>query len=293
MTKNNPTSKEHYIPQVYLNGFASKDKRIYFYDLNIHRYSDQMVPVKSICYQKDLYEYKNEKNEIININRIEKALGGFESAFSEKKAAIKSRIKVANNQTNSFLSQAEKDFWTFYITLQILRMPKIINESSVVLSKLIPDGNNANMNRNTALSMLLPFEWKNDLDKLESTLFIEIFTSVLRLECAVAYDEQKRLFTSDNPLYIYSTNSIYDCNEIYFPIDSSLCLIFSNSVFLPENGIIHIDYNEYCKICKSIAYAADEKLYTQRKLTKIEMNWIDSARNDKKNDKEAKQKLLQ
>ena len=61
MTKNNHTSKEHYIPQVYLNGFASKDKRIYFYDLNIHRYSDQMVPVKSICYQKDLYEYKNKE----------------------------------------------------------------------------------------------------------------------------------------------------------------------------------------------------------------------------------------
>lgn len=33
MTKNNPTSKEHFIPQVYLNGFASDDKRIYFYDL--------------------------------------------------------------------------------------------------------------------------------------------------------------------------------------------------------------------------------------------------------------------
>lgn len=32
MHNNIPTIKEHYIPKVYLKGFASDDERIFFYD---------------------------------------------------------------------------------------------------------------------------------------------------------------------------------------------------------------------------------------------------------------------
>ena len=81
MAKSNPTSKEHFIPQVYLNGFASEDKRIYFYDLQTHHYSEQMVPVRTVCFQRDLYEYRNNKNETIYTNNIEKALSILEECF--------------------------------------------------------------------------------------------------------------------------------------------------------------------------------------------------------------------
>ena len=111
MNKNNPTSKEHFIPRTYLNGFASDDKRVYFYDLNTHRYSDQMVPISTICYEKDLYEYKNKDNEIINTNLIEKILGALEAQFASNREVIRSRIKISNSHTKSFLSDNERNFW--------------------------------------------------------------------------------------------------------------------------------------------------------------------------------------
>ena len=53
-TKNNPTSREHYVPKVYLNGFASENKRLYFYDLNTRLHSNIMIDVDTICFQRNL-----------------------------------------------------------------------------------------------------------------------------------------------------------------------------------------------------------------------------------------------
>jgi len=285
LVKNNPTSKEHYIPQVYLNGFASKDKRIYFYDLKSHHHSDQMVPIKTVCYQRDLYEYKNSNNEIIYTNNIEKALNILETMFSQKRRSIRSRIKLAGPHTRTFLSDEEGAFWITYLVIQTLRLPKVINEITNVLEGIIPSNGEANFHRNTALYILLPFLNKLDPNGIELRLYNELFSSIGSLRCSIAFDDNHRLFTSDNPLYMYSpTQRIQDCQKIVFPLDSSICLLYNKDELYPDNGIVPIDDFEYESIFKSISYAADEKLFTNRHLTKQEIKWIKAVRIDKNED---------
>lgn len=285
MQKNNPTRKEHYIPQVYLRGFTSNDQRIYFYDLKTRRYSNKMVPVKSICFKKDLYEYKNNENNTIYTNNIEKALSTLEKMFAKQRDAIRSRIKIANSHTTSFLSDEEGAFWITYIAIQIFRMPKVIDEITLALKEMLPSNEEANFHRNTALYILLPFLKQLNPESIELKLYNELFTSINSMQCTIAYDEQHRLFTSDCVLYMYSpSQKISDCRKIVFPIDSSLCLLFTKEEPYPDNGIIIIDDNEYERLCKSIAYSADEKLYLPRKLTPNELCWIKSARNDREID---------
>jgi len=281
---NNPTKKEHYIPQVYLNGFASDDKRLFFYDLDTYRYSNQMVPVRTICYKNNLYEYRNSKDEIINSNIIEKALGLLESLFAKNKNAIKSRINVVNSHTTNFLSDEEINFWIVYIAVQILRMPKVIDEISTAISKIVPSNGDKNLHRNTALFLLLPFLRELEPDNVEVKIFNEVIDSIGRLQFTIAFDEQNRLFASDCPLYLYSPNQrIHDCKNIVFPIDSSLCLLFSENMFA-NNTINPIDKDTLEYICKSISYSADRRLFRQEKFSKQELYWIRSARNDRLKD---------
>lgn len=286
LTKQSPTRKEHYIPQVYLNGFASSDKRIYFFDLNTLKYSDCMVPVKDICYKKDLYEYKNKNDDIIYTNTIEKALSVLERMFSKHRESMRSRIKLTDPHTKNFLSDEEGVFWITYITVQLLRMPKVINEISSALEEMIPSNGDSNLHRNTALFLLLPFLRQLEPESIEARLYGEIFDSISKMKCTVAYDSQHRLFTSDCPLYLYApTQKISDCRKIVFPIDSSLCIIFTTEELYPDNGIISINDYELESIFKSIAYASDEKIYTATRFTKQELVWIKSALNDKKTDR--------
>ena len=66
----NRTEKQHYVPQVYLKGFASqyvyqsreKNKNsktkygVFYYDLQERTQSKIAVPIKSVCFENDLYE---------------------------------------------------------------------------------------------------------------------------------------------------------------------------------------------------------------------------------------------
>ena len=73
----NRTRKQHYVPQVYLRGFApqyvyqSREKNknsktkygVFYYDLQERTQSKIAVPIKSVCFENDLYEKMLKKNE--------------------------------------------------------------------------------------------------------------------------------------------------------------------------------------------------------------------------------------
>ena len=54
--KNKPTEKEHYIPQTYLRAFSvpEDDRMIIQYDLDVNPVVSRRVPIKTICYEKNL-----------------------------------------------------------------------------------------------------------------------------------------------------------------------------------------------------------------------------------------------
>ena len=70
----NPTQDEHYVPRVYLKGFSPDGNNIFFYDFRNDFATIKPVPVKSIFYEKNLYEARNSDKEIIYTNHVEKVL---------------------------------------------------------------------------------------------------------------------------------------------------------------------------------------------------------------------------
>lgn len=95
----NRTKKQHYVPQVYLRGFApqylktdseknknSKTKYgVFYYDLQEGTQSKIAVPTNSVCFENDLYEVTGKSGEIVYDNRLENCFSGLESIYSKGK----------------------------------------------------------------------------------------------------------------------------------------------------------------------------------------------------------------
>lgn len=87
MSKNQMTRRQHYIPQVYLGGFSPQYQNkgekytIYFYDLEKRKQSKKDVPIKSICYEKCLYEMRGDSGKFVCDNHLEGFFSRIENMF--------------------------------------------------------------------------------------------------------------------------------------------------------------------------------------------------------------------
>lgn len=103
MTKgSNITKKQHYIPQVYLRGFSPEYERnkidlpvpkytIYCYDLSVQNQISKAIPIKSVCYEDDLYEVTNINEERILTNYLERLFSALEKRFSTYRHELEKR----------------------------------------------------------------------------------------------------------------------------------------------------------------------------------------------------------
>ena len=74
MAETQITEKQHYVPQVYLQGFSQDGINVYEYNFKKAAPIPNAVPIESVCREKYLYEVRNRSGEIININYIENFL---------------------------------------------------------------------------------------------------------------------------------------------------------------------------------------------------------------------------
>ena len=83
------TKKQHYIPQVYLRGFSPEYSRkrenyskgkytIYCHNINGKKQCLQAVPIKSICYNENLYEITGNQGEMLLPNYLERFFSAIE-----------------------------------------------------------------------------------------------------------------------------------------------------------------------------------------------------------------------
>ena len=93
----NRTRKQHYVPQVYLRGFApqylnkcsenSKNSKpkygVFYYDLQERTQSKIAVPTNSVCFENDLYEVMGKSDEIVYDNRLENCFSILERRYAE------------------------------------------------------------------------------------------------------------------------------------------------------------------------------------------------------------------
>lgn len=293
------TKKQHYIPQVYLRGFSpeylsserKKSKRekhtIYFYDLKKEQQSVMPIPIKSVCYENDLYEVTGENGDIVLPNFLEKCFSELENMFGKYRADLERKVfQKSNYEIKCFLKKEEKAFWVTYIILQIMRLPEVLKLAEEVgrqtLGNEFPNHQIKSAMRYFCLPLFKEIE-PND----PSAAVIEYFLDRLKnMNFAVGVDYQGRIITSDNPVFVCTKETQdKEFERIIFPISAQICLLLFRSDDkngLWKNCCFEIDEAFREEIIKSMSSMAFNKIYSNHILDKREKKYIKDITMDRK-----------
>lgn len=284
MQNKNLTKKQHYVPQVYLRGFSQDGKRVYPFDLKTGTSKQTPISIETICYEKYLYEIKDNNGKIISDNYIEKILCILEGQFATYLNKLKSKaFNEVNYKTKCFLTKEEKAFWVSFIAVQMLRIPLVLNTVEKFTTEYFGEDLKENTARTIALNQCLPFfkELKTD-DKNVFSMIVKPFTE---MTIAVGVDEKESIFTSDKPVYCYVPDNVRGVYEtVYFPICRNLVFILFGGVEKEQydkNRLIKLESEDVINIKKSIAFTAQSWLFSACSFKPDDIKLINEARKDK------------
>lgn len=316
----NRTKKQHYVPQVYLRGFApqylktdseknkiAKSKYgVFYYDLRERKQSEIAVPINSICFENNLYEVTGKSGEIVYDNRLENRFSRLESRYAELRTNIENKAFIKENyKTKSFLTSDEKLHLMGYTTIQLLRTPTFLSLALKVAQEVWKNDKSEEQLKNIVRIQCLSFidtYCRNDekyVDNNKKFVGIsdnqfEILGSIIRpmvgMSFMIGVDNKSRLITSDNPVYIRNSNK--EClmkgedvqnDEIIFPITASLCLIMvggENKDRYPKNCLFEITDEWRKHIFAAMCCTTDKKIFSNHKFDKDELKIIDEVLED-------------
>lgn len=288
------TKNQHYVPQVYLRGFSEDNARIWSYSLDPMD-SGKFVPIKSVCYIKTLYEIRKNDGELVAQNWIEKVLSKIEGMYAEYLRALKRKAyNKENYRTKCFLSTEEKAFWKFYVTLQMMRSPSVLRKAKMITDEL--NDNHLLDYETSSLAVYLCLPFFGEMKPKDRNAFVFFLKPMLNMSIAVGVDESETLFTSDNPVYCYSSQKditlLEEYERIVMPLTSSLVLIMLGGKAAKghdKNRLFRLSEEDQESIKMSITYAARSRVFSEKELGKTDRMLIECARRDKAQD-EAVQK---
>ena len=286
MAYQNPTKKQHFVPIVYLKRFSPDEKQIYEYNLEEGAIKVP-VSIEDVCRENFLYEVRDNDGEIFNINFLENKLCSFEGLFSTyRKRLLNKACYAENSKTNSFLSKDEKDFWRFYATLQMMRLPSIIDGLEAVLSSEFPEAHSNHEVRNNAIAYCLPLF--GNAERGEGSPFMFILKRLYEKAIAIAYTKNDDFYTSDRPLYgIKDPNNQFNFYLLCFPITSSIAILFYDTSFIDKakrNKLVELTEDEVKKTNMGIVYNANKIVLSKRPFTEEDIRLIREARADRAED---------
>ncbi len=275
----NSTRKEHYIPQALLKGFTEDGKMIWQYD--VEKKEGKYVPIKSIFYKKDLYEFKIG-DKIYQVNHFEKELGKIEAEFAKQRDKIEQYVKIEDNyKIKSFLKEEEKNFWKFFIILHMMRHPRSLELMEQTLKE---GGYDTERAHNQALALNLPFQTDIAEGNYSS---IQVFWGLFdNVAFQVGYDKTGSLFMiervgcfipdKNEKLYLGVVNEdfmIRPWKTIYFPISKNIIISLYNlnvhhekSLFQNRNVLKKLDGKQLDFIKKTMKINAEEYILSAKPL---------------------------
>lgn len=288
--KDLPTKRQHFVPQVYLRGFSpeyeplEKSKvpyekyTVFSYDIEKRAYdSAEAVPIPSICYKKKLYEIYGPDGKIIFPNWLEKWFGVLEKKYGTYRTTLEKKVQKENIGISNFLTTKERNFWSTYIAIHLLRNAYLLSEAEKVIKDLSYIGASDKEIKSLVRKLCLPFFQEIKADSEDTKLLEQVLTPMYKMHFAVGVDFDNRLITSDKGASIISEKYPTDeYDEVVFPITSSLCLFLvgnerkdmyrDNSLFvLSEDGKKHITTNvvldAYQRIYSNHRYSVEEKKF--------------------------------
>lgn len=293
----NITKKQHYIPQVYLRGFSpeyvNKNNEIplsrytiYCHDLTKETQTNKAVPIKSICYKDYLYEVTGHDGEIVLPNHLEKFFSAMEKMFSIYRHELERKVFITENyRTKFFLTQKEKAFWVTYIIIQILRTPQILELAEQISLETWEEDLTNKQAQNIARLFCLPFFKEMTEENKETRVFYSLLEPMKSMSFGIGVDVQKRIITSDKPVFVCTSD--FPCEEyekIIFPISSQICLfMFGNEEkkIQRKNFLFPINESHREEIIKSMSATAFEKVYSNHIFDKKERKYIKEIMKDR------------
>ena len=292
MKQNIFTKKQHYVPQVYLRGFSDDSKRIWSYSLS-ELEKGTYVAINSVCLEKNLYELKDDNGSILLQNLIEKVLAELERTFYDYRAKLIEKAEIEENyNTRCFLTTQEKAFWKLYIAVQILRDPIVLDAVSSFAKDCWGDSLTDNQRKNFALYQCLPFF--DSIKEEDKNVFNVMLQPLDKMSFLVEVDDKNSIFTSDSPVFMHSPGSeeprIENVEQIIVPITSKIAIfLFRGQEKCQHKNCLHkLDEEELKSLKYSIAYVANNRLFSRKELSSLDIEVIKRARIDKERDSEQK-----
>lgn len=287
--ENKPTQNEHFVPRMYLKGFSEIKKKarkqkayIWEFSLKSMKQIPTQVDVEDICYEKNLYELKDDDGSFIARNRIENIFGKIEGQTSRVIGQIIS--KSQNEQClncPTILSEDDKSYLIIFITALLYRDPQTIKNGISFLQTLNPS-NDERQARNHTLLNLLPTgiddEWDNN------TIIRTAVKDLCGMVFQIGIADADVIITSDRPVIQYPPDEIEMYNRpkaLVFPLTSRLVLyLFPIETVEPigRNCFIRLSEEQINDIQYNVAVFAREWIYSRNPLTKEQIERIKEAR---------------
>ena len=284
------TKIQHYVPRTYLRGFSPDPKRIWSYSLDPMD-CGKLVPIESVCRVNFLYEVRDDNDNLIAPNWIEKILGGLEGMFATNLRALeKKAFHRENYKTKCFFTTEEKVFWKTYIAVQIIRSPSVIQAAVDVTKDFFESELSPNKIQAFAISQCLPFF--DEIKPEDKTAFNFFLKPLQNMSIALGVDEGGTIFTSDNPVYCYSSHrdnltETTEYDEVVMPLSSKLVLILLGGEAAKQhdrNRLFQLDPENLDFVKRTTAYNARSWIFSPNALTENDRTIIEQARRDKKED---------
>lgn len=221
--KNKPTEDEHFIPKFYLRMFSpdSNGKRVYSYDKSTNQTS-KLVPIDSICFEKNIYELRDDNNDIVFCNTIEKSLSEIEAQTDKVIKAIKQKTENEENfYIHDFLSDEEIIYIVRFMFFQLWRDPDTLNNLKGTIRGIYGEKLPDNLVNNFALGLGLPV--LKDYSQSEKKILNPIFKIFQDKSYQIAVAKDNLVWTCDNPVILLGPNE-HTPMEILFPLTPKIVL---------------------------------------------------------------------
>lgn len=283
------TKGEHYVPEVYLQGFSQDNATLYAFRIKDGYQPEKPVPIKSICKEKYLYELRDENDEIVAPNYLENILCQIEGLFAEYRRRLEQKAYIPSNYaTKCFLAKDEKDFWKSYIAVQMVRTPKIIRMMKEEIEKQFDGQLKNNQARTIALDNCLPaFGHYGDYPYLVT----KIRDTFENMTIAVGVDKTGNIFTSDYPIICEAPEYEFErVEKVEFPITPNLVLFLFGGQLKKEydkNRLFPLYPEEVKAVQRNIACAAEKWIYSIHPVTDTEKEIIREGQTQKEKENPA------
>ena len=199
----------------------------------------KIYDVSKICYEKNLYEFKDDSGQIIpgTCNDLENYLSKCESKWN---VALK-RIIDCRYQ----IEKVSVDDWALMFTLmasQIMRTPEAIKHNTKYIQNTVKDSSE-NASEQYAKYISLVFE---GIDNEKSWMVSHLLKLLFTKNIILGHTDEIFLLNGNRPVLIFSTaNMTVNDASLYFPFNKHYCILMKPSYEHEKNRTVTANYHEF------------------------------------------------